>query len=82
MTDPPQGRDGSPSVAALAVRVDGIRRDVESLTAKVDVLTTTQQAHATVIDDVAQLRHQVEQILAVLTAEEEPGHPPRGSGSP
>ena len=71
MTEPPQSHDGPPSVAALAVRLDRIRRDVESLTAKVDALTTTQQAHAAVIDDVAQLRHQVHQILTVLTAEEE-----------
>ena len=71
MTDPPHGRDGSPSVAALAVRLDQIRRDVESLTAKVDSLTTTQQAHAAAIDDVAQLRHQVHQILTVLAAEQE-----------
>ena len=71
MTEPPQSHDGPPSVAALAVRLDRIRRDVESLTAKVDALTTTQQAHAAVIDDVAQLRRQVHQILTVLTAEEE-----------
>ena len=71
MTEPPQNHDGPPTVAALAVRLDRIRRDVESLTAKVDALTTTQQAHAAVIDDVAQLRRQVHQILTVLTAEEE-----------
>jgi len=71
VTDPPHGHDGSPSVAALAIRLDGIRRDIESLTAKVDALTTTQQAHAAVIDDVAQLPHQVHQILTTLTAGEE-----------
>ena len=70
MTDPPQGRDGSPSTAALAVRVDGLRREVESLAAKVDVLTVTQQAHATVLNDVAQLRSQVEQILVLLAEQD------------
>jgi hypothetical protein len=71
VTDPPHGRDGSSSVAALAVRLDAIRRDVESLTAKVDALTTTQQANATAIADVAQLRQQVHQILTILAAEQE-----------
>ena len=36
MTGPPQGSDGSPSVAALAVHVNGLRREVESLATKVD----------------------------------------------
>ena len=71
MTEPPQNHDRPPSVAALAVRLDRIRRDVKSLTAKVDALTATQEVHAAVIDDVAQLRRQVHQILTVLTAEEE-----------
>ena len=71
MTEWPQNHDGPPSAAALAVRLDRILRDVKSLTAKIDTLTTTQQAHAAAIDDVAQLRRQVHQILAVLTAEEE-----------
>ncbi len=38
MTDAPQGRDGSPSVAALAVQVNSLRRDVESLTTKLNTL--------------------------------------------
>ena len=70
MTDPPQGRDGSPSTAALAVRVDGLRREVESLAAKVDVLTVAQQAHTTVLNDVAHLRSQVEQILVLLAEQD------------
>ena len=81
MTDPPQGRDPSPAVAALAVRVDGLRRRIETLATKVDDLTSTQQEHATVLDGIAELRHQVEQILAILDNETSP--PPRsGSGSP
>jgi hypothetical protein len=35
MTDTPEGRDGSPSVAALAIHVNGLRRDVEDLAAKI-----------------------------------------------
>ena len=67
MIDPPQGRDGSPSVAALAIHLSGLRHDVESLTAKVDALASTQQDHATVLADITELRNEVEQILAILT---------------
>ena len=67
MTQPPPGRDGSPSVAALAVQIDSLRRDVESLTAKVNTFTKMQREHATALNDIADLRHQVEQILAILT---------------
>jgi hypothetical protein len=66
MTDQPQSRDPSSAVAALAVRVDGLRRRIETLATKVDDLTSTQQEHATVLDGIAELRHQVEQILAIL----------------
>jgi len=72
MTDPPQGRDQSPAVAALAVRVDGLRRRVETLATKVDDLTSTQQQHATVLDGIDELRRQVEQILAILGNDDEP----------
>jgi len=71
VTGPPQGSDGSPSVAALAVHVDGLRREVESLATKVDSLVSTQQEHTAVLDDITELRHQVEQILASLTEEED-----------
>ena len=71
MTDPPQGRDGSPSVAALAIHLSGLRRDVESLAAKVDTLTSTQQDHAAVLADITELRHQVEQIIAILTDQDD-----------
>ena len=69
MTDPPQSRDGSPSVAALAVHLNGLRREVESLATKMDTLTRTQQEHTAVLDDITELRHQVEQILTTLTDE-------------
>ena len=71
VTDPPQGRDGSPSVAALAVHVNGLRRDLDSLTTQVDALTSTQQEHAAVLDGIAELRDQVEQILAILAEDDE-----------
>ncbi len=71
MTEPPQGRDGPPSVAALAVHVDRLRREVESLAAKVDALANTQPQHRALLDDISELRHQVEQILATLTEENE-----------
>jgi len=72
MTGQPQGRDPSPAVAALAVRVDGLRRRIETLATKVDDLTSTQHEHATVLDGIAELRHQVEQILAILNNDDEP----------
>ena len=66
MTEPPQGRERSPSVAALAIHVNGLRRDIESLASKVEALTSTQAEHAAALDDIAELRQQVEQILAIL----------------
>jgi hypothetical protein len=72
MTDPPQGRDQSPAVAALTVRVDGLRRRIETLATKVGDLTSTQQEHATVLNSIAELRRQVEQILAILGGDDEP----------
>jgi hypothetical protein len=71
VTGPPQGRDGSPSVAALAVHVNGLRREIESLATKVDALADTQRENATVLDGISELRLQVEQILATLAEENE-----------
>lgn len=71
MTQPPQGRDGSPSVAALAVQVNALRRDVESLAAKVGTFARMQREHATALNDISDLRHQVEQILAILTDQDD-----------
>lgn len=67
MTDPLEGRDGSPSVAALAVQVNGLSRDVEALAARVDVLTCTQEEHAVVLEGITELRGQVEKILGLLS---------------
>lgn len=71
MTDSPCARDESPSVAALATQVNGLRRDLKSITAKVDVLARTQQDHAIVLDGISELRRQVEQILAILADEDD-----------
>ena len=71
MTDSPEERDQSQSVAALATHVNGLRRDLKSITAKVDVLTRTQQDHAIVLDGISELRRQVEQILAILADEDD-----------
>jgi hypothetical protein len=71
VTNPPKGRDGSPAVAALASQLSGLRRDVESLATRVDTLANTQQEHVAVLDDITELRHQVEQILAVLTEQDD-----------
>lgn len=37
-----------------------------------DALTSTQQEHATALDDIAELRRQVEQILAILDNDDGP----------
>jgi len=71
VTDPPQGRDGSPSAAALAVHVNELRRRIESVASWVDSLATAQREHAAVLDGITELRDQVEQILATLTGEDE-----------
>src|ERR1022692_2103263 len=71
MTGQPQGRDPSPAVAALAVRVDGLRRRIETLATKVDDLTSAQQEHTTALDGIVELRRQVEQILAILGNDDE-----------
>ncbi|HUK68831.1 MAG TPA: hypothetical protein VLW50_08790 [Streptosporangiaceae bacterium] len=51
----------------LAVHLNGLRREVESLATKVEALASTQQEHGAVLDDISELRYQVEQILATLT---------------
>jgi hypothetical protein len=71
MTDPSQGHGRAPSVAALTVQVTALRRDVETVAAKADVLTRTQHEHAVVLDSFGELRHQVERILALLTEDDQ-----------
>jgi hypothetical protein len=72
VTDPPLGREGSPSVAALAVRLDALRRDVESLAAEVNTVTTKQREQAAALADITELRERVEQILAIVTGGDDP----------
>ena len=57
VTSPPQGRDsGNPALAALAVRVDGLRRRIETLAAQIETLTSTQHEHATMLGGITELR--------------------------
>ena len=70
MTDASGGRDGSPPVAALAVQVNGLRRDVEALAVQVDVLTRTQEEHAVALEGITELRSQVEKILALVSQDD------------
>lgn len=71
MTEQHEGRDGAPSVAALAVHVDALRRSVEDLAAKVGAVTAKQREHTALLHDLSDLRHQIEQILATLTEEDD-----------
>ena len=71
MTEPTEGRDGSPSVAALAVHVNSLRREIEDLATKVGGLVAKQREHTAVLHDLTDLRHQVEQILATLTEDDD-----------
>ena len=72
MTDSPEGRGGSPSVAALAVQVNALRQDVATLSGKVDVLSRTQEEQAVVLEDIAELRRQVEKIVVLLSDDGKP----------
>jgi hypothetical protein len=69
VTNQPQGRDDSPPVAALAVQVNRLRRDLDALSPKLDDLAATQHRHTTTLADVAQLWQQIEQILTILDTE-------------
>lgn len=71
MTERPEGRDESPSVAALAIRVDALRRNLEELAGNVGAVVAKQREHTAVLHDLAELRQQVEQILATLREEDE-----------
>lgn len=71
MTDVPEGRDESLSVAALAIRVDALRRNIEELADNVGAVAAKQREHSAVLRDLSDLRQQVEQILATLREEDE-----------
>jgi hypothetical protein len=66
VTDSQQGHDTPPSVATLAVQIAGLRREVESLTSKVGVLANRQEQHVATLDDLAELKRHVKQILSLI----------------
>jgi len=71
VTIPSGGQDGSPSVAALAVHVSSLRREVETLGGTVDGLASTQRQHAILLDSVAELRSQIDHIHDLLTGQDD-----------
>jgi len=75
VTEPPHDHERSPSVAALAVQVYELRRDLKSLKAKLDAVVRTQHEQAAVPNDLAELRQQVEKILDLVTEDDESSHP-------
>jgi hypothetical protein len=75
VTELPQDHERSPAVAALAVQVNELRRDLKSVKAKVDVVARTQHEQAAVLNDLAELRRQVEKILDLVTEEDESSRP-------
>lgn len=75
MTEPPNGRDTSPSIAVLAVQVSELRQGARSLKAKVDVLSKTRREHSVVVCDIGELRRQVDRILDLLSEEDETTRP-------
>jgi hypothetical protein len=72
VTSPPESRDGSsPSVAALAVQLSTLRREVESLAGKLDTVARAQREQAAVLVGLAELREQVEQVVSTLAGEKD-----------
>jgi hypothetical protein len=72
VTTPPQGRDDS-TVAALAVQLSGLRREVQALTRQATELASTQRQHALLLEGVAELRRQIDQVLAALNDRDDDG---------
>jgi len=71
MTSPPDGHDPVSPVAALAVQVDLLRRDMEALTSKTSELTSTQRQHTILLDGLAELRNQIDHILELVTGQDD-----------
>lgn len=69
MTDDPHGRAEHPSVAALAIQVAQLRRELDTLTSKLDDLADAQREHKRAFSDVAKIRQQIHQILTILDTE-------------
>lgn len=68
MTSPPDSRDPAPSVAALAVQIHSLGRDVDSLTSTTSELASTQRQHTILLDGLAELRTQIDHILELVTS--------------
>jgi len=68
--NPPESRDGPASVAALAVQLNKLRREVESLTGKLDTDARAQREEVAVLADIVELREQVKQVLSTLADKE------------
>ena len=71
MTDSPVRATNRRPSRPSPLKSTGCAATSSRLTAKVDVLTRTQQDHAIVLDGIAELRRQVEQILAILADEDD-----------
>lgn len=62
MTGEPPGDSDSASLTALAIQVSRLRQEL-------DALASTQQRHGAALTDVADLKEQIERILAILGTE-------------
>jgi hypothetical protein len=71
VTGPPPGGTGPRSIAALAIEVNALRHDVESLTTRADEIARVQHKHVAAVDGIPELRRQVEKVLALLTDDDQ-----------
>ena len=71
MTNQPEDHTPASSVAALAVQVHSLSRNVESLTSKVDQLASTQRQQAILLEGVAELRNQIDHMLTLITRQDD-----------
>jgi hypothetical protein len=55
----------------LAIEVNALRRDMESLTTRAEEIARAQQGHAAAVEGIPELRRQVERILALLTDDDQ-----------
>lgn len=69
MTNQPEGRTEPASVAALAIQVVQLRRQIDELRHDLDDLAGTQRQHTRAIADLGELRQQIRQILTMLDTE-------------
>jgi hypothetical protein len=71
VTSLPEDQHPAPAVAALAVQVHSLSRAFESLNSKVDGLGSTQRQHTILLEGVAELRNQIDHILALVTGQDD-----------